>query len=78
MTILCIIELYGVIQILRKINENEIQHGLTWPPINDFLHNNQPKTGSRDGEDYGGERDEREARWSAISLFSGGGKSNLK
>lgn len=24
MTILCIIELYGVIQILRKINENEI------------------------------------------------------
>ena len=60
----------------QKINENEIQHGLTWPPINDFLHNNQPKTGSRDGEDYGGERDEREARWSAISLFFGGGKSN--
>ena len=60
----------------QKINENEIQHGLTWPPINEFLHNNQPKTGSRDGEDYGGERDEREARWSAISLFFGGGKSN--
>ena len=39
----------------QKINENEIQHGLTWPPINEFLHNNQPKTGSRDGEDYGGE-----------------------
>jgi len=39
----------------RKINENEIQHGLRWLPINEIVHNNQPKTGGRDGGDYGGE-----------------------
>jgi hypothetical protein len=29
--------------------------GHQWPPNDNFTHNNQPKTGSRDEEKYGGE-----------------------
>ena len=39
----------------QKINKHEIHHGLRQPSINNGSHNNQPKTGSRDGGKYGGE-----------------------
>jgi hypothetical protein len=39
----------------KKIYKHEIHHGLRWPSINNGSHNNQPKTGSRDGGKYGGE-----------------------
>ena len=39
----------------NKINKHEIHHDLRQPPINNGSHNNQPKTGSRDGGKYGGE-----------------------
>jgi hypothetical protein len=39
----------------QKINKHEIHHGLRQPSINNGSHNNQPKTGSRGGEKYGGE-----------------------
>ncbi len=36
-------------------NKHEIHHGLRQLSINNGSHNNQPKTGSRDGVKYGGE-----------------------
>jgi hypothetical protein len=39
----------------QKIKKHEIHHGLRQPLINNGSHNNQPKTGSRDGGKYGGE-----------------------
>jgi hypothetical protein len=49
------------------------------PPIENFTHNNQPKTGGRDGGDYEGEARRaggaREARylrfWEALQLNGG-------
>ena len=38
-----------------KKNLIKIRHGLRWPPIDKITHKNQPKTGSRDGGDDGGE-----------------------
>ena len=32
-----------------------MRRGLRWPPIVKKSHNNQPKTGGRNGGDYGGE-----------------------
>ncbi len=53
--------------------------GHRWPPIENFTHNNQPKTGSRDGGDYEGEARQAggagEARyhrfWEALRLNGG-------
>jgi hypothetical protein len=39
----------------RKIKFIKIRRGLKQPPIDQTSHNNQPKTGGRDGGDYGGE-----------------------
>jgi hypothetical protein len=39
----------------QKIKKIKIHHGLRWPPINDLLCNNQPKTGFHDGGGYEGE-----------------------
>jgi len=58
----------------QKIKENEIQHGLRWSPINEFVHNNQPKQAAVTEGTTEGRRDEREARGSAILLFFGGGE----
>ena len=38
----------------QKINKHEIHHSLRQPLINNGSHINQPKTGSPDGEKYGG------------------------
>jgi hypothetical protein len=38
----------------------KICRGLRWPPINKTMHNNQPKTGSRNERAY--EEDSRQAR----------------
>jgi len=38
----------------QKINKHKIHHGLRQLPINNGSHNNQPKSGSRDGGKYGG------------------------
>ena len=39
----------------RKNNENKIHGGVNWPPIGGPKHNNQPKTGGRDGGEHGGD-----------------------
>ena len=39
----------------RKNNENKINGGINWPPIGGPKHNNQPKTGNRDGGEHGGD-----------------------
>jgi hypothetical protein len=39
----------------RQKNQYEKHHGIKWPPIDHFAHNNQPKTGGRDGGEYEGE-----------------------
>jgi hypothetical protein len=39
----------------QRINKHEIHHGLRQPSIYSGSHNNQPKTGSCDGEKYVGE-----------------------
>jgi len=46
----------------KKINKHEIHHGLRQPSINNSSHNNQPKTGSRDGRKYGGDEVRRAGR----------------
>ena len=38
-----------------KKQQNKLRCGLRWPLIGKKTHNNQPKTGSRDRGDYGGE-----------------------
>ena len=38
----------------------KIRRGLEWPPIDKITHNNQPKTGGRNGGDYGGEAQQAE------------------
>ncbi len=55
---------WGINGAAKKI-QYEIHHGLNWPPIDHFTHNNQPKTGSRDGGEYEGE----------IRQAGGGGES---
>jgi hypothetical protein len=47
----------------QKIKKHEIHHGLRQPLINNGSHNNQPKTGSRDGGKYGGRRP-----WSGLAV----------
>jgi hypothetical protein len=50
----------------------KILRGLRWLPINQYTHNNQPKTGGRDGGDYGGEaRRVGGARKCNIIIFGG-------
>jgi hypothetical protein len=39
----------------QKINKHEIHHGLRQPSIDNGSHNNQPKTGSCNVGEYGGE-----------------------
>ena len=39
----------------RKNNKNTIHGGIYRPPIGKPKHNNQPKTGSRGGEENGGD-----------------------
>jgi len=46
----------------EKNREMGWEPGRRRPPIKKITHNNQPKTGGRDGGDYEGERNEREAR----------------
>ncbi len=38
-----------------KINQYEKHHGIKWPQIDHFAHNNQPITGGHDGGEYEGE-----------------------
>ena len=38
-----------------KNNENKIHGGVNWPPIGKPKHNNQRKTGGRDGGQHGGD-----------------------
>ena len=45
------ITLYGASNGTAKRNRNEIHHGLKWPPIDQFTHNSQPKTGGHNGEE---------------------------
>ena len=38
----------------QKLTKEKIHLGHRRPPIKHFTHNNQPKTGGRDGGEYGG------------------------
>jgi hypothetical protein len=38
-----------------KIYKNTIHGGIYWPPIVKLKHNNQPKTGNRDGGEHRGD-----------------------
>ena len=56
----------------QKINKHEIHHDLRQPSINNGSHNNQPKTGVRDGGEYGEDvRRSGGTGASAIPLFWG-------
>jgi hypothetical protein len=46
---------FGVSNWATKKIKHEIHHDLRQPLINNGSHNNQPKTGSRNGEKHGGE-----------------------
>ena len=46
---------FGAANKVTKTKKNKIRRGLRWPPIGKKSHNNQPKTGGRNGGDYGGE-----------------------
>jgi hypothetical protein len=39
----------------HKNYKNTIHGGIYWPPIGKPKHNNQPKTGGRDGGEHGGD-----------------------
>jgi hypothetical protein len=39
----------------QKNIKYKIHRGLKWPPVDDYQHNNQPKTGSRNRGEHGGD-----------------------
>ncbi len=39
----------------QKRNKYKIHRGFKWLLVDDFKRNNQPKTGGRNGKEYGGE-----------------------
>ena len=49
----CTVQSFGVANGIMKNKLIKIHCGLRWPPIDDFTHNNQPKTVGRDRWDYG-------------------------
>ena len=46
---------FGAANKVTKTKKNKIRRGPRWPPFGKKSHNNQPKTGGRNGGDYGGE-----------------------
>jgi len=49
------IQSFGAANGATKNKKNNLHRGLRLPPINNNTHNNQPKTGGRNGGDYGGD-----------------------
>ena len=52
----------------------KIRRGLRWPLIDKKTHNNQPKTGGRDGVDYGGEARQVGGVGKRDTIIFGGGE----
>ncbi len=49
------VPLFWTLNRATQKNENKIHGGVNRPPIGGSKHNNQPKTGGRDGGEYGGD-----------------------
>jgi hypothetical protein len=64
-----VVPLFGASNGAAKNKKIKIHHGLRWPPIDDLLCNNQPKTGFHDGGGYEGEA--RRARDAGEALCHG-------
>ena len=57
-----VVPLFGASNGAAKNKKIKIHRGLRWPPIDDLLCNNQPKTGFHDRGGYEGRCDERDAQ----------------